>query len=87
MTFSLGYHVVSINSSWSLFLVEITPNHMSSVYYFFLEPILCYNHKTFKIWSLGSTRYIHNIKDDPVSKVSSQEPSMSSQYPSFLLLF
>ena len=30
---------------------------------------------------MGSTKYIHDIKDNPILQVSCQEPSTSSKYP------
>ena len=37
-------------------------------------------HETFRINSQGSSNMIQHIKDDPILKVSSQEPSVSSKY-------
>ena len=51
----------------------VTPLYISQKYRYW--------HKIFKIWSFGSTKYIHDIKGDPVLQVSCQEPLTSSKYP------
>ena len=46
----------------------------------YLSQMKSYLHKTFRITSWGSPKMIQHIKDDPILKVSTQEPSTSSKY-------
>ena len=46
----------------------------------YLHQMMSDLHKIFRITSWGSPKMIHDVKNDPISKVSSQEPSTSSKY-------
>ena len=43
--------------------------------------LIKYQHKTFRVTSLGSNKVIHDVMEDLDLQVSSQEPLLSSKYP------